>query len=129
MESFRETVEKLAAAETAHAKTIYLHWERAVRDPLPFTALFDTLKGDIMEGGMALSEAVRIAADREGPQCVRVLQMALDIECAAYDLYRVMGEESEIEEEKKAFLAIAQAEKNHMRDLAAAISRCPEFEE
>lgn len=129
MASFRETVEKLAGAETAHAKAVYLQWEKAVRDPLPFETLFDTLKGEILEGGMAFSEAVRIAGDREGPQCVRVLQMALDIEYAAYDLYRVMAEDSEAEEEKRALLAIAQAEKNHMRTLAAAISRCPELEE
>ena len=128
-EPFAETVEKLAGAEVAHARSVYQHWERGVRDPMPFDDLYETLKGDILEGGMHLADAVAKATEGEGPRCLRVLQMALEIEYAAYDLYRVMADKSEDREEKRALLALAQAEKGHMRTLAEAISLCPEFEE
>jgi rhodanese-related sulfurtransferase len=47
-----------------------------------------------------------------------------EIEYAAYDLYRVMAEADDIPEAGETFLAIAQAEKGHMRALARAIEKC-----
>ena len=45
-------------------------------------------------------------------------------EYAAYDLYRVMAEVNDIPEARETFLAIAEAEKGHMRALARAIEKC-----
>jgi len=54
-----------------------------------------------------------------------VLETALTIEYAAYDLYRTMAEQVESDEARQAFLSISQAEKAHMRKLTAAIPDCP----
>ena len=124
-ESFADTIEVLSKAETAHARSIYRFWKRSEADPPSFEDLFEELKGDILEGGESLAEVldrVRKAGDKP---CVSLLETALHIEYSAYDLYRTMAEGTEEAEAKEAFLTISQAEKSHMRKLAAAIPRCP----
>jgi len=124
--SFSKTVGELALAETAHARTIYRFWRQTVPDPPAFEDLFDSLKGDIIEGGEPVADVLdRIQNAGENP-CIVVLETALSIEYAAYDLYRTMAEKVESVEAKEAFLSISQAEKAHMRKLAAAIPDCSE---
>ena len=57
-------------------------------------------------------------------QCLYVLEVALHIEYAAFDLYRTMAEHTKDQAARDAFLTIAQAEKNHMRMLARALDQC-----
>ena len=45
-------------------------------------------------------------------------------EYTAFDLYRVMAEHTDNSEARETFLAIAQAEKGHMRALARSIAKC-----
>ncbi len=123
-ESFSGTIEVLSKAETAHARSIYRFWKRSETDPPSFEDLFEELKGDILEGGESLSEVmdrVRKAGDKP---CVSLLETALHIEYSAYDLYRTMAERTDEGEVKEALLTISQAEKSHMRKLAAAIPQC-----
>lgn len=124
--SFSETVAELALAETAHARAIYRFWRQTVPDPPVFEDLFDSLKGDIIEGGESVADVLdRIHNAGDNP-CVVVLETALSIEYAAYDLYRTMAEKVASVEAKEAFLSISQAERAHMRKLTAAIPDCPE---
>ncbi|MFW5637587.1 MAG: ferritin family protein, partial [Thermodesulfobacteriota bacterium] len=67
-------------------------------------------------------DRVRKAGDKP---CGSLLETALHIEYSAYDLYRTMAEGTDEAEAKEAFLTISQAEKSHMRKLAAAIPQCP----
>jgi rubrerythrin len=46
------------------------------------------------------------------------------MEYSAYDLYRTMAERSDEPEAAEAFMALAQAEKSHMRALADTIEKC-----
>jgi rubrerythrin/rhodanese-related sulfurtransferase len=127
MESFAKTIEHLGQAETAHARTIYRFWQESEPQPQPFESLFSELKGEILEGGESLDDVLqRVEAIKENV-CLNLLEMALDIEYAAYDLYRTMAEQTESAEAKSAFLSIAQAEKAHMQAIAKAISHCPEL--
>jgi len=124
-ESFADTIEVLSKAETAHARSLYRFWKRSETDPPSFETLFEQLKGDILEGGESLAEVldrVRQAGDKP---CVSLLETALHIEYSAYDLYRTMAEGTDEAEAKEAFMTISQAEKSHMRKLAAAIPQCP----
>jgi rhodanese-related sulfurtransferase/rubrerythrin len=128
MERFAKTIEHLVQAERAHARTIYRFWQESVSQPQPFESLFSELKGEIMEGGESLDDVLqRVEAIKESV-CLNFLEVALDIEYAAYDLYRTMAEQTESAEAKSAFLSIAQAEKAHMQAIAKAISHCPELE-
>ncbi|MCP4107941.1 MAG: hypothetical protein GY749_20750 [Desulfobacteraceae bacterium] len=54
------------------------------------------------------------------------MELSLNIEYSAFDLYRTMAEQTEDKEAEKVFLSIAQAEKGHMRTLIKAVSECPE---
>lgn len=123
-ESFSDVIEVLSKAETAHARSIYRFWKRSETDPPAFDDLFDGLKGDILEGGETLADVLGRVREVGDKPCVSLLEMALQIEYSAYDLYRTMAEGTEDAEAKEAFLTISQAEKSHMRKLAAAIPRC-----
>ena len=125
-EQFAKTMEHLAQAETAHARTIYRFWQESVDQPDPFESLFSKLKGEVLEGGESLHDVLKRVETIKENVCLNLLEMALDIEYSAYDLYRTMAEQTESVEAKTAFLSIAQAEKAHMQAIARAVSHCPE---
>jgi hypothetical protein len=54
----------------------------------------DQLRGDILEGGQPLEEGQRKVAALEGDVCLNLIEMALNIEYRALDLYRSMAEGS-----------------------------------
>jgi rubrerythrin len=86
--------------------------------------LYDGLKGEVLEGGQRLTEACQNLEKFAANRCSDIIDFALAIEYAAFDLYRVMAQQSEHPEAGQAFLAIAQAEKGHMRALARSIEKC-----
>jgi rhodanese-related sulfurtransferase/rubrerythrin len=116
--------EKLAEAETAHARAVYKRWAPTQEAPEPFDSLYAALTGDILEGGEAVDAAVGRLEDLGENPCLTIIELALLIEYSAYDLYRTVAEKSTDEKAKSAFLAIAQAEKAHMRMLTRAIEKC-----
>jgi rubrerythrin len=118
-----DVLSELAKAERVHARTVYTFWGKTQTDPLEFDPLFDGLKGEILEGGRSFEEAMDALEGIETDGFLRLMEVALDIEYAAYDLYRVMVERFESEDAKNAFTAIAQAEKGHMRKIVEAIGR------
>jgi rubrerythrin/rhodanese-related sulfurtransferase len=126
-EQFAKTIEHLAQAETAHARTIYRFWKESEPQSRPFESLFSELKGEVLEGGKSLDEVLQRVEAIEKNVCLNLLEMALDIEYSAYDLYRTMAEQTESAEAESTFLSIAQAEKAHMKAIAKAISQCPEL--
>jgi rhodanese-related sulfurtransferase/rubrerythrin len=126
-ERFAKTIEHLVQAETAHARTIYRFMREREPQLQPFESLFGELKGEVLEGGERLNDVLQRLVAIEENVCLNVLEMALDIEYSAYDLYRTMSEQTESSEAKRAFHSLAQAEKAHMRAIAEAISYCPEL--
>lgn len=122
--AFAETAENLAKAEVAHAKSIYGFWKNFQTDPQPFDRLYDVLSGDILEGGSRLADMVAMSETLTGNPCIGAVDLALQIEYSAFDLYRNMADRSSDATAKAAFLSIAQAEKGHIRALAGALSNC-----
>lgn len=125
-QSFAKTIEHLVHAETAHAETIYHFWKKNEPQPQPFESLFTELRGEVLEGGESLNDVLKRVETIKENVCLNLLEMALDIEYSAFDLYRTMAEQTESTEAKSAFLSIAQAEKAHMQTIARAVSNCPE---
>jgi len=121
----RETFDGLSRAEVGHAKLIYTFWEKLEVTPPPFDAVFTGLTCDILEGGTSLEDALERVAAVATHTCIPLVEMALDIEFSAYDLYRGMADNAEADDTRDAFLSLAQAEKKHMRVLIDAISDCP----
>ena len=114
----------LARAERGHARIVFdilCGIEDAGEE---FEAHFDRLPGEIMEGGMALEPALQKVASIKGRICMHLIEMALEIEVQAYDLYRTMAHRTTDNQTRETFWAVAQAEKGHIRTLAGAIEGC-----
>jgi len=120
----RETFDILSRAEIGHARMIYTFWEKLEEKPPAFEVVFEELPGDILEGGTSLTDALERISVMATPVCIPLIEMALDIEFSAYDLYRGMADDAESNETRNAFLSLAQAEKKHMQVLIDAIAEC-----
>jgi rubrerythrin/rhodanese-related sulfurtransferase len=119
-----QTFEQISIAEKGHAKLIYRFYQKFKSNPPPFDILYDSLKGEVLEGGQSFHEACRKLEQVATDSCSEIIDLALAIEFAAFDLYRVMAENTDHSEARETFLAIAQAEKGHMRALARSIEKC-----
>lgn len=119
-----QTFARLAQAELAHAKAVYHYWQQVDAEVEPFDALFDRLSGDVLEGGMPLKTALEKLATVQKELCLRLVEMALQIEYAAFDLYRTLSGQAETEESQKAFIQLSQAEKAHMQTLIDTLGSC-----
>jgi len=124
VDPIHSTLEKLSQAEIGHAKTVYGFWKVVAGGVRPFDELYANLEGEILEGGENLTDVLEFLKNTEGDQCVHVIELALHIEYAAFDLYRTMADNAKDQTARDAFLTIAQAEKNHMRILASALEKC-----
>ena len=123
-ESFADVLHQLSKAEEAHARVVYGFWKDAEPDPQPFQALYDQLEGSILEGGQPL-DRVLAGVDRWGDSpCLNLMELALNIEYAAYDLYKNLAVADGSQTAREAFFTIAQAEKGHLRSLVKAIPAC-----
>ncbi len=114
----------LAKAEMGHARTVYHLWRQIETDGDEFEAVFDGLSGDVLEGGMELDTALEKMRSLKGPICLRLIELALKIEYAAFDLYHTMADRITATDAQEAFITIAQAEKAHMQYLSKSISNC-----
>ena len=123
VEPIVSTLEPLSKAEIAHARTVYEFWKIGESAPQPFDDLYDSLSGEVLEGGEKLADVLGRLEIVEENLCLRVIELALHIEYAAFDLYRVMAEQSKDETVRKTLLSIAQAEKSHIRLLTRALEK------
>lgn len=120
-----EVFVRLAEAEIGHAMMIYQLLQRERKGKEDFDTVFSGLFGDVLEGGMSLAEALDRAASAKSRLCVHLIELALNIEYAAFDLYRSMADRAADSEARGAFMKIAQAEKSHMNILIGALATCP----
>lgn len=123
-QDWSETFERLSKAEIAHARTVHKRWQGIDAGIEAFDPLYEGLSGEVIEGGMSLEEALKKAAGVEKDACLRLIEMALQIEYAAFDLYRTLADQGDSEEAREAFVKLAQAEKAHMQALIDAIDGC-----
>ncbi len=126
-EPFKKSMEYLSIAEADHAEALYRIMELRKDDPdgiplLAFDDLFYSMKGDILEGGMTLASAMEKLGAIEEDRAVRILELSLEIEYAAFDLYKNAARMVEDPEIKKILNGIANGEKIHMAKLAQAFT-------
>jgi len=123
-EGFARFIDLLARAEEGHARQIYAFYKQEQPEAVPFAELYASLPGEVIEGGQSL-EAMKRMLDAPGDEpCLDIVEMAITIEYAAYDLYRNMADYFTEPKMTEAFLAIAQAEKEHMRIAGEALQLC-----
>ena len=125
-EAFAQVFEQMAGVETAHAKLIFKIYTKVTEQTtLAFDGFYQDLPGDIVEGGEHLERYVEKLANISENSCTALLDLALDIEFSAFDLYRTLANQKTDDPQMAGvFLDIAQAEKSHMRMIAAALDHC-----
>jgi len=117
-------VERLEQAEVGHARSLYRVLEQAAGErPRPFEELYENLQGDILESGESFDEIAaraHAALDEGGEEAL--MEVALDMELKAYDLYNNLAEMTSREDLRKAFWDLAQHEKRHAAALLNGLS-------
>lgn len=120
---------ELAAAEEGHARLIYAHWKRSKPQSIPFEKLFADLAGDIVEGGHSLADWVKQLREHDSGQGgLAMIEMAMQIEYSAYDLYRNLAEKSGSDDIAVTLRSVAQAEKAHLHRLVDAVRAIPNID-
>ena len=119
-------LDQLSIAEKGHARLIYRFLQKFETGPPPFDQFYESLAGEILEGGLSFENACAKLETIDNQSCTGIIDLALTIEYAAFDLYRAMAERTDDDEARQTYLAIAQAEKGHMRALARSIAKCHE---
>lgn len=111
-------LEEVSAMETAHARLIFNLFPRDERAAETFQDVYGALSGDIVEGGEPLSTLCRRLETMPGSFLTHALETALQIEYAAYDLYRTLANLVPEKEIQTALLNLSQAEKKHVARVA-----------
>ena len=114
---FTEQLKKIAAMEMGHAKLIFNILVPLQEAKGSFEELYASLSGDILEGGRPLLTVCQELENRSGGFMINALEMAINIEYAAYDLYRTFADQCETPDMQNAFLTLAQAEKQHIEKI------------
>ncbi len=122
-EAFVSAIRELSLAEEGHARMIYAFWKRSQTEPPPFDTLFEMLPGEILESGQPLEAALQRLSTVTPDRGLNILELALDIEYRAYDLYRNIAEKTSDGGQRDTLLTIAQAEKKHMRVIGRALGQ------
>ncbi len=77
-------------------------------------------RGDVMEGGMLVSEALEWS---KGKALKNILELCMSLETNSYDLYLKMERKVEGHNAKQVFKTLSGEEKNHLDRLASMFSR------
>ncbi len=118
---YRATIEQLAQAEDAHARLLYNFLKKEQPESPPFEEVYGALRGDVVEGGKRLDEQLSQLDKLHTSSSQALLEMILDVEYAAYDLYCAVAEKLRGSAMAASFFSLAQAEKHHMRLAAEAL--------
>lgn len=123
--SFTPLAKTLAKLELGHARVIYGLLSKASTGELPpFNQMYDQIKGDVLEGGIPLEEAFDRFKSIKKELCINFVEMALDIEYNAYDLYRYLAGHFHEPEMFETLLLLANQEKGHIRVVAGGLDVC-----
>jgi rhodanese-related sulfurtransferase/rubrerythrin len=129
LDHFKDTaaapvIDELARAEVGHARAIYDLFRQWLLDSdQDFQALFDGLRGDLLESGESFEEVIERAKATGAGGSLDLLEMALQIELAAYDLYKNLSDEAPDEAAHQVWAELAQHEKRHAHSLLKKIEQ------
>lgn len=122
-EAMRKQVKILADLEVAHAKVLF----RQGRDLFDkdFEAFFAESEDSAVEGGLDV-KAWTAQLDRihDRDLCMYFLELALEVETMAYDMYRSLAEKDYPREAVDCFFRLSEQEKSHIRIVANIFKEC-----
>jgi len=116
------SLEKLQAAEVAHARVLHDAWARMSRTTIgDFDSRYAALSGDVLESGESYEDVINKAQDLPSNQRWMLLEIALDIELTAYDLYRNLAARYHRRGIDDVLLELASQEKAHYQAVLRAL--------
>ena len=86
----------------------------------PDTVISAEPRGDVMEGGILVSEALKWA---KGKKLRDILEFSISLESNSYDLYLKMGRKVEDQNSKQVFKILSEAEKKHLEQLTSLFNK------
>ena len=105
-----QIVSSLAKAEVSHARTVYQLLSLKKED---FESYFDQLPGDLVESGQPFQAVIARARELEELGPPAMLELALEIEFSAYDLYKSLASTVGAPDARGMLTELAQQEKQH----------------
>lgn len=116
--------ENLKRSEENHKTILWqMVGELSGRPPtpeFPDTVISAEPRGDIMEGGMLVSQALKWS---EGKELKDILELSISLESNSYDLYLKMERKMEDRKTKQVFKTLSEEEKNHLEQLTSLFNK------
>lgn len=112
----------LVNAELGHSRVLYDSLIKLSRGPTDgFDALYERLDGNLTESGEPVENILKRAdmLGRDGN--LSLLELALEIELSAYDLYKSLALQVPDAQSRDALMMLAQEEKQHARHVASSL--------
>lgn len=120
----KELYGQLAGAEEEHQATLFRlytespgHASAPAFQGMPFP---DGKRGDVMEGGMRVDEALQWA---KGKKTGEILELSLSLETNSYDLYLNMAHRMNDQRSAQVFRTLSREEKRHLEQLDSLLER------
>jgi sulfur-carrier protein adenylyltransferase/sulfurtransferase len=123
-ENLKNQLQKLAGLEKAHARVIFAQGKHLFEED--FDSFFSKADDSIVEGGLNVSDWVqKFQYLQQSELCLYFLEVALEIEAKAYDMYRNLAETKDYPREtSECFFRLSEQEKGHMRLVARLFKDC-----
>ncbi len=116
--------ENLKRSEENHKTILWQMYEELSGRPptpeFPDTVISAEARGDVMEGGMSVSEALKWS---EGKELKDILELSISLESNSYDLYLKMEKKVEDNRSKQIFKALSEEEKKHLEQLTSLFNK------
>ena len=107
---------ELASAELAHVRTLYKSLQKELGSAAPaFEELYGAMKGEILESGEELDKVVARMNRVEDSGPMVVLELALELELRAYDLYSKLAHREGDADLRVIFKQLAAQERRHAK--------------
>lgn len=117
------TISQLTEIETTHGRAVYELLRRCVPGiQEDFESMFDALPGEVLENGLPYDVVLNAARELGRLGDMALLELALEIEMGAYDLYKGLAGTVSVIEARQALGELAQQEKEHADLIFTAIS-------
>jgi rubrerythrin len=116
--------QNLKRSEENHKTTLWKMYEEISGKPpspeFPDSVISREPGGDVMEGGMLVSEALKWS---EGKPLKDILELSISLESNSYDLYLKMERKVEGQNAKHVFKTLSEEEKKHLEQLTSLFNK------
>ncbi len=122
-QDLKKQIQRLANLEIEHAKVVYNQGIDVLAQD--FDDLFSEAPEDIVEGGLDVEAWMAEMESRgQAELCTYFLELALEVETAAYDMYRNLAQKDFSRDIVECFFVLSEQEKFHMRLVAGIFQEC-----